>query len=95
MGNNIPPDILHKIDEMFPDKASNEKALNSIRKIFEEENWGVGQAQLARSVLFLADGKLPELQNIMTTIEPRDTILQAEIKAGNHGHYFTKPFNQC
>lgn len=83
MTNEIPEDILKKIDELFKSDVDKETVFQTILKLYET-SWGVGTSQLARSLLVLSDGNVVELQKITNnSMEPRDIILAAETKTGN------------
>ncbi|MFY0592830.1 hypothetical protein [Roseivirga sp.] len=61
-------------------------------KIIAETKWNVGTQQLSRAIVYLIDGDVNNLKKFDPISDPRDIIMEAEIKAGNPGHYFTKPF---
>lgn len=89
--NNIPEDILLKVDKLFSNPTEKAKALAVIQSVFEQ-SWGVGHAQFARSLLVLSEGNLAVLEEEIKVPEPRDIIVRAEEKSGNPDHYFTIPF---
>ncbi len=85
--SKIPIDILKKIDSLFIDDTENNEVVKIIESVFNE-NWGVGQGQLSRSILIISEGDLYEIKKIMEDLEPKDVIINAEKKVGNPKHYF-------
>jgi hypothetical protein len=93
---NIPVDILNKINELFPNIEDNSEAKKLIEQIFKS-SINIGPSQLARSILFISNGNLSLIKKIIDSDfygDPRDVIMEAEQKAGNPGHYFNLPFTQ-
>jgi len=91
----VPPDIIQRIREQFPNEEERREAENIISGLWHTP-LNVGPAQLARSMLVLVDGDLNELRIVSETFygDPRDVIMSAEKKAGNPGHYFVPAFNE-
>lgn len=89
--NQINLDILERINAEYSDEDQKE-ILMIIENIFSNGSI-VGPAQLARSLLFLANGNLNLIKQFMTK-DPRDVILAAERKIGSPGHFFNLPFDE-
>ncbi len=90
----LPEDIANKIKQLFPgeiDRASVQKQLLTLWT----RHLNVGADQLARSILMLAVDDLTKFEEIFASNfygDPRDVIVNAAIKNGQAGHYFTQPF---
>lgn len=88
-------DIENRIRQDF----SNPEDALSVKEIFGRiikfgSNTGIDQ--VLRSILYLADGSLLEVNKYyqMYREDPRDVIGEAEMKAGNPGHWFGIPFDE-
>lgn len=91
---SLPPDIKNRLEKLFPD-ISNRHEVEQLLLSLWTTSLNVGEAQLARSILVLSEGKISEVRNIFNSHfmgDPRDVIMSAEAKAGNPGHYFVAPF---
>lgn len=91
---SLPEDITNKIAQLFND-AEERKRVQELLLTLWEIPLNVGADQLARSILVLAEDKLEEVEAIFASNfdgDPRDVILNAEIKNGKPGHYFNQPF---
>lgn len=90
----LPEDIAQRITRDYPELIDRATVTGEIEQLWTA-SLNVGPVQLARSILYLAEGdgaKLAELcRNLMG--DPRDVIMAAERKAGDPGHYFIHPFN--
>lgn len=78
---------------------SNPKDAVAVNEIFSkivEFGSNTGIAQVLRSILYLADGNVQEVNRyyLMYCEDPRDVIGEAEMKAGNPGHWFGIPFDE-
>lgn len=93
MNDKIPQDILRKIEQQYADTGEKKAVLKIIHELFDK-NWGVGHDQLARSLLVLSDGNLIELETAISSTDPRDIIMIAEVRSGNPGHYFIPTFDE-
>lgn len=89
--NQINLDILERINAEYSNEDQKEVLL-IIGNLFKKGSM-VGPAQLARSLLFLANGNLNLIKQFMNK-DPRDVILIAERKAGSPGHFFNLPFDE-
>lgn len=88
-------DIDKKIDELFNNDYERQTAKQLILSLWQT-SLNVGPDQLARSILIISDGELSKIQEIFSSNfyeDPRDVIMEAETKAGNPKHYFTKPLS--
>jgi len=89
----LPSDIETRINKLFTSEKDKLKAKELILSLWSEK-LNVGPDQLARSILVISDGDLSKLIEIkMNCVDPRDTIMEAEGRLGNPGHYLTKPFD--
>ena len=92
----LPADIENKIEHLFT--STEEKA--EVKKLLItlwQKSLNVGPDQLARSILFLSEGKLDKLKAVFEKDfygDPRDVIMMAEEKAGSPKHYFIPPFDK-
>lgn len=90
----LPSDINSKIEQTFNSSVDRKKAQQLLLTLWAMQ-LNVGADQLARSILILSDGNISELNRIFSTHfseDPRDIIMEAEIKVGNPGLYFINPF---
>lgn len=90
LNSKVPVDILNKIDSLFSNQNSEAKSI--VERIFKHQ-WGVGQAQLARSLVYISNGDILKLKELEEDCEPRDIIMLAEKLAGNQGHFFIPTFD--
>ena len=91
----LPTDIKNKIGQTFKSPIERQEVEQLLLTLWTMP-LNVGKDQLARSILIIADGNIIELKKIFAThfsADPRDIIMQAEIKIGNPGHYFIRPFD--
>lgn len=89
----LPPDIINKINTLFPLEADRAQATQLLEALWTE-SLTVGPAQLARSMLILSKGDLQNMRELKKNYrgDPRDVIMQAEALLGNSGHYLVDPF---
>ena len=91
--NIMKQDIIDFIERKFE-----EISILKVKEIVNDikvKGSSVGTDQLIRALLFLSNGSLNDLINIWLPIkelDPRNIIKNAELKAGNPGHYFNIPF---
>ena len=88
----IPLDVQKKILEDYPEKNEQHFVEKELLKIINEPI-SVGEDQLSRSIIFLADGDLNKFKEVIRFDDYRDVIVEAENKNGNPGHHFTIPFD--
>ncbi len=90
----LPSDIEKKIDQLFQTAEERQEVKEILLELWELR-LNVGTDQLARSLLVLSNGQLPEIKKIIAsgfTGDPRDVVMSAENKMGNPGHFNMEPF---
>lgn len=81
----IPPDIVQKIKKDFPGTNTQNEVAQLIEKIMKD-NFMVGNDQLARSVIIIANGYKNKIKEIIESNyygDPRDVIMDAMAMPGN------------
>ena len=91
----LPADITRRIAKDYADAHERLSVTRAIAGLWST-SLNVGCEQLARIILYLAEGRVSEAKNLCTHLmgDPRDVIQAAEDKAGNPGHYFGEPFEE-
>lgn len=92
----LPPDIEHKIDFLFHDLSDRQYVKNLMLGLWDI-SLNVGADQMARSIIFLAEGNVSMVKDIFEREfygDPRDVIMMAEKKSGNPGHFFMITFDE-
>ena len=91
--DTLTTDIAQKITELFVHDGERELVTQLMLNIWKA-NLNVGADQLARSILILSDSCVEAVQKMTSDFngDPRDVIMQAEMKMGNPGHYFIHSF---
>jgi hypothetical protein len=90
----LPEDIKLKIRQLYKNPVD----ITEVEKLLTglwSKPLNVGPEQLARSILIIAEGNLPELKEIISSGfygDPRDVIVNAGTKIGDPKNYFTDPF---
>jgi hypothetical protein len=91
----FPQDIIEKIQRDFSRDIQKE-AVDICKDIYSKDK-NVGNEQSVRGALYLAKGEIAILKAYNQSLEkedPRDVLEEAEIKAGNYGHYFSLSFDE-
>ncbi|MFN0257778.1 hypothetical protein [Pedobacter ureilyticus] len=91
----LPEDVKNKVTQLFNDATKRERVKELLLTLWTVP-LNVGPDQLARSILILSEGKLEEIEAIFASNfygDPRDVIVNAEIKNGKPGHYFNQSFS--
>jgi len=93
-GTTLPPDIIKKVKQLFPNPEESDKVLKILRPI-KEEGLNVGADQLIRSILIIAEGDMEKIKKIIDSHyygDPRDVIMEAMQKDGNNNDHGMTPF---
>lgn len=91
---SLPEDITSKIAQLFHSAADRQQVQELLLTLWTIP-LNVGADQLARGILILSNGQMEEVEKILASNfygDPRDVIVNAEIKDGKPGHYFNPPF---
>lgn len=91
----LPTDLSQKIHEQFSSKPTCKELSDSLEKLWDE-NINVGAEQLARAIIFLADGNYDLFWELRRTFlgDPRDLLCEANSKLQNSGYWFSKPYSE-
>ncbi len=93
--SHLPEDLLARIDADFADLETRKQIIESLEKLW---NGGinVGPGQLARAIVFLADGDFDEFKTLRKTFcgDPRDLLLAANRRLQNQEYWFSAPFSE-
>lgn len=91
----LPGDVVAKIDTDFSDESVREKVKSSLEELWSR-SLNVGPEQLARGIVFLADGDYEEFKDLRTNFcgDPRDLLRIANGKLQNNAYWFSLPFDR-
>ena len=88
-----PDDLIDMIDRSHPDESDRRFVADSLRRL-----WGgginVGAEQLARAIVFLANGDLMRFKQLRQSFmgDPRDLLIHANSRSQNRDYWFSKPY---
>lgn len=92
--SQIPDDILRRIKNKFPNKEDQAEVIRLVKKV-NTEILNVGNAQLIRSILIIADTNKTKMKTIIESGyygDPRDVIVEALGIQGNTNDHGMTPF---
>ena len=91
----LPKDIIDKIEQTYS-LEQRELVIEKLGSLWETE-LNVGEEQLARSILIIADGDMRKVEEIFETKfyrDPRDLIMYAASLSENKTYYGIEPFEK-
>lgn len=89
----LPEDIVKEINHQFPSKRDNKEVVEILSSILRKDI-NVGEEQLARGILIIADGDLDKIKQIFSSNfygDPRDLLMEAH-SISSESHYGINKF---
>lgn len=93
--SRLPEDLKIRIGELFSDEETREAVSKSLDRLWDG-GINVGAAQLARAIVFLANGDIERFQELRRTFlgDPRDLLCEANSMLENSDYWFSEPFSE-
>lgn len=92
---SLPDDLIARVDQDFIDPDVRQEVKVSLEELWSKA-LNVGAEQLARAIVFLAEGDLEEFQTLSRTFcgDPRDLLVKANRRQQNVDYWFSTPFSE-
>lgn len=93
--SRLPPDLVARIERDFA-REDLRIAIDASLDSLWDGGINVGAAQLARAIVFLADGDMERFEELRADFcgDPRDLLMNANSKLVNRRYWFSEPFDQ-
>ena len=94
MSETMPDDIVEAVTERFINETDQHIVLHSLHKLWLG-GLNVPPAQLARAIIFLADGDLARFSALRAHFlgDPRDLLIHANRRFSGTDFWFNRPLN--
>ncbi len=91
----LPKDLQDRIEVAFVDEETRRAVSTSLDKLWDG-GINVGAAQLARAIVFLADGDVDKFWELRSRFmgDPRDLLCAANARLVNNEYWFSEPFSE-
>ena len=91
----LPADLQERISEQYCDEETRLAMSNSLDKLWDG-GINVGAPQLARAIIFLANGDLEKFWKLRNTFlgDPRDLLCEANAHLIHSEYWFTQPLSE-
>ena len=91
--SKLPKDIVQRIEDTFADPEIQLKVIESLEAL---PQINVGQNQLRRGIVFLADGDYELFLKLRRSFlgDPRDLLVEANSRLENQDYWFGSPFEE-
>ncbi len=91
--SSLPDDLFERIHQTFDGPSTRAEVVSSLESLGRTN---VGQDELRRAIVFLADGDYESFQNLRSTFlgDPRDLLREAKKKLPPGDYWFNRPFSE-